>query len=47
MEGLAFRLMEKLQSDYPRLLMERYRIDFTEPKEGHELLEAAAVKRGF
>ena len=47
MEGLAFRLMEKLNALYPHLLTERYKLDLTEPKKGHELLEAAAVKRGF
>ncbi|NLO48401.1 MAG: ribosome biogenesis GTPase YlqF [Clostridiales bacterium] len=47
MEELAFRLMDKLNTLYPRFLTERYKLDLTEPKKGYELLESAAVKRGF
>ncbi len=46
-EALASRLMEKLNADYPQLLIARYKLADTADKKGWELLEAAARKRGF
>lgn len=46
-EELAARLMLKLAASYDGLLRSRYKLSETQGKEGWELLEAAARKRGF
>ena len=45
-ETLALRLIEKLQEDYPKLLMERYKLDELS-EEGLENMDNIARKRGF
>lgn len=53
-ETLACRLMDDLAGRYPDVLQERYKIDIPKKGEreddvayGYELLQSAAVKRGF
>ena len=45
-ETLALRLIEKLQVEYPNLLMERYKLDELS-EEGLENMDNIAMKRGF
>lgn len=45
-ETLALRLIEKLQVEYPDLLMERYKLDELS-EEGLENMDNIAMKRGF
>ena len=45
-ETLALRLIERLQEEYPDLLMERYKLDELH-ESGIENMDAIALKRGF
>lgn len=47
MEGLACALMELLRDRYPQVLSERYKLTDLEGKQGWELLEQGARKRGM
>ena len=46
-EELACKFMNLLNSYYPQVLQERYRIEPDPEKTGYDLLEAAGRKRGF
>lgn len=46
-EELAMRLLEILNTGYPEKLAERYKLSGLEGKEGYELLELLARKRGM
>jgi ribosome biogenesis GTPase A len=46
-EALAANLMLRLRDQCPSSLTERYKIDSTTEKNGYQLLEDAAKKRGF
>ena len=46
-EELAYRLMELLHRLYPRVLLERYKVEAPAGTPGYELLEMAGRKRGF
>lgn len=47
-EALATRLLYRLAKDYPKLLLERYKLDEASlDAEGHELLEMVAKGRGM
>lgn len=47
MEGLACALLELLRDRYPKTIEERYRLTDTAGKQGWELLEQGARKRGM
>lgn len=47
MEGLACDLLELLRDRYPKTIEERYRLTDTAGKQGWELLEQGARKRGM
>ena len=46
-ETLAANFMIRLRDFYPAALAERYKIDPSSSSNGYELLEFAALKRGF
>ena len=47
MEGLACALLELLRDRYPQTLQERYKLTVLDGKQGWELLEQGARKRGM
>ncbi len=47
MEHLASRLLQFLNDNYPKLIMERYNVETVENEEGYEILQKIGKKRGF
>lgn len=47
MEHLASRLLQFLNENYPKLIMERYNVETVENEEGYEILQKIGRKRGF
>ena len=46
-ELVACRLLEKLKTEYPKAVEERYKVTPEENEDGYELLQRLARKRGF
>ncbi len=47
MEHLASRLLQFLNGNYPKLILERYNVETVENEEGYEILQKIGKKRGF
>ncbi len=47
MEHLASRLLQFLNENYPKLILERYNVETVENEEGYEILQKIGKKRGF
>ncbi len=47
LEHLASRLLQFLNENYPKLIMERYNVETLENEEGFEILQKIGRKRGF
>ncbi len=47
MEHLASRLLQFLNENYPKLIIERYNVETVENEEGYEILQKIGKKRGF
>lgn len=47
MEHLASRLLQFLNDNYPKLIMERYNVETVESEEGYDILQKIGKKRGF
>ena len=47
MEHLASRLLQFLNANYPKLILERYNVETVENEEGYEILQKIGRKRGF
>lgn len=47
MEHLASRLLQFLNENYPKLILERYSVETVENEEGYDILQKIGKKRGF